>query len=67
MNQKNMVKGIPEVTEMEEVYSDCVAGIQHRETMPKKSNWSASRRHESILADICGLIKPESNNKKRYF
>lgn len=65
--QKKMVKGLPELNNSDEVCSDCMVGKQHRESIPKTSNWRASQKLELVHADICGPIKPESNSKRRYF
>lgn len=58
LNQRNMVKGLPEVNDLEEVCIDCAVGKQYRESIPKVSNWWASKKLELIHADICGPIKP---------
>ncbi|KAJ8751551.1 hypothetical protein K2173_016789 [Erythroxylum novogranatense] len=42
--------------------SDCVKGKQHRESIPKKSQWRATEKLQLIHADICGPITPASNS-----
>ena len=44
-----------------------MVGKQHKDAIPKRSLWRASQRLQLVHADICGLIKPVSNSKKRYF
>lgn len=61
-----MVQGLPQLTAPARVCSDCMVGKQHREVIPKKSLWRASKRLQLIHADICGPIKPESHSNKRY-
>ena len=48
------------------VCGDCMAGKQHRDAMPKKSLWRASKKLQLVHADICGPISPASNSGKRY-
>ncbi|MCH79976.1 copia-type polyprotein [Trifolium medium] len=67
LNQKQMVKGLPEVKDIENKCVDCLTGKQHRDNIPKKANWRASQKLELVHSDICGPIKPESNGGNRYF
>jgi hypothetical protein len=67
LNQKKMVKGLPEVKDMEDKCVDCLTGKQHRDSIPKKANWRASHKLQLVHSDICGPIKPESNGGNRYF
>lgn len=64
-----MVIGIPQIkkTDEPEKYVDCLVGKQHRESVPKKSLWRASRRLQLIHSDLCGPISPASNSDKKYF
>ncbi|PNX74679.1 copia-type polyprotein, partial [Trifolium pratense] len=61
LNKKHMVKGLPELKDIEDKCGDCLSGKQHRDSIPKKSTWRASTRLELVHTDICGPIKPESN------
>lgn len=67
LQQKEMVTGLPEINETEEVCTDCLKGKQHRDSFPKKSKWRASKKLELIHSDLCGPITPMSNSHKRYF
>lgn len=66
LSYNNMVQGLPKLMAPSRVCSDCMVGKQHREVIPKKSQWRASKRLQLIHADICGPIKPESHSNKRY-
>ncbi|GAU16533.1 hypothetical protein TSUD_167640 [Trifolium subterraneum] len=66
LQQKNMVIGLPKFEESNHVCADCLRGKQHRESIPKTSNWKSSKRLELIHSDICGPITPVSNSNKRY-
>lgn len=61
-----MVKGLPALNDSLKVCQDCMKGKQHRETLPKKSLWRASKKLQLVHADICGPISPQSNSGKRY-
>ncbi|KAL0416653.1 UNVERIFIED_CONTAM: Retrovirus-related Pol polyprotein from transposon TNT 1-94 [Sesamum latifolium] len=63
---KEMVRGLPQLSTSNVTCSDCINGKQHRDPISKKSNWRASQKLELIHADICGPITPISNNNKRY-
>ncbi|PRQ17740.1 putative RNA-directed DNA polymerase [Rosa chinensis] len=66
LQYRNMVKGLPDFKMPSKLCKDCMVGKQHRESIPKKSMWRASHRLQLIHSDICGPIKPLSNNRKRY-
>lgn len=66
LQQKGMVRGLPEINETGAVCTDCLKGKQHRDFFPKKSTWRASERLELIHADVCGPVTPISNSHKRY-
>jgi transposase InsO family protein len=62
-----MVKGLPDLNELEGKCEDCLTGKQHRETIPKQANWRANQKLELIHSDVCGPINPQSNGGNRYF
>jgi hypothetical protein len=62
-----MVKGLPDLEEIEDKCSDCLVGKQHRDAIPKQAMWRATMKLELIHSDICGPISPKSNGGKRYF
>lgn len=63
---KNMVHGLPKLSDSDIVCTDCLVGKQHRDPVPKRSTWRASQKLELIHADVCGPITPTSNSHKRY-
>ena len=65
--KKEMVKGLPILQEIEEICADCVIGKQHRDSIPKASNWRATEKLQLVHSDICGPINPTSNGGSRYF
>jgi transposase InsO family protein len=66
MQKKQMVKGLPKFKETAGVCEVCNIGKQHRDKIPKKSNWRASEKLELVHADLCGPITPISHSGKRY-
>ncbi|CAJ2668206.1 unnamed protein product [Trifolium pratense] len=67
LTKKSMVKGLPALQETAETCESCIIGKQHRDSIPKTSNWRATERLQLIHSDICGPINPTSNGGSRYF
>ena len=67
LQQRHMVRGLPQLEASNITYTNCFTGKQHRIPIPKASEWRASKVLELIHADICGPIQPISNSGKRYF
>ncbi|KAB2626152.1 hypothetical protein D8674_017812 [Pyrus ussuriensis x Pyrus communis] len=65
LQQKKMVRGLPQFQTSNTTCTVCIQGKQHRTEMPTKSTWRASQPLELIHADICGPISPTSNSGKR--
>jgi hypothetical protein len=65
--KKDMVKGLPDLEEIEDKCADCLTGKQHRNHIPKQAKWRASSKLELVHSDICGPINPTSNGGNRYF
>lgn len=66
LSRRNMVHGLPPLSEVSSICTVCMTGKQHRDPIPKKSVWRATTQLQLIHADICGPITPESNGHKRY-
>lgn len=67
LQHKQMVKGLPFFKDSSKSCPGCFVGKQHRDVIPKKSQWRASHKLQLVHADICGPITPNSNSNKRYF
>ncbi|RVW38412.1 Retrovirus-related Pol polyprotein from transposon TNT 1-94 [Vitis vinifera] len=63
LQYKEMVRGLPQLKASSKVCTDCMVGKQHRDAIPKRSLWRASQRLQLVHADICGPIKPVSNDR----
>ncbi|KAJ9547861.1 LOW QUALITY PROTEIN: hypothetical protein OSB04_020404 [Centaurea solstitialis] len=66
LQQKELVRGLPKFKVSIGVCTSCVRWKQHRETIPKKSKWRATKKLQLIHSDICGPITPASHGNKRY-
>ena len=66
LQSKKMVCGLPTFKTPTTVCAKCMIGKQHRDPIPKKSTWRATKRLQLIHADLCGPISPISNSKNRY-
>lgn len=66
LSGKKMVIGLPSLKSPKKICTTCLIGKQHRESIPKKSSWRASKKLQLVHVDICGPITPSSNGNKRY-
>lgn len=66
LQQKNMVKGLPEIDIPSQICEDCVVSKQHRSPFPQGKSWRAKHALELVHSDICGPISPSSNGGKKY-
>lgn len=66
LQYKKMVHGLPQFNPPATVCENCMIGKQHRDPIPKISNWRATEKLQLVHADLCGPISPRSNSKKRY-
>ena len=69
LSEKDMVKGLPSLhcrEEGEKPCEVCLRGKQNRSSIPKMSNWRATRGLQLVHTDICGLISSVSESGKRY-
>eukprot|EP00268_Persea_americana_P036380 TRINITY_DN3586_c0_g1_i10.p1 TRINITY_DN3586_c0_g1~~TRINITY_DN3586_c0_g1_i10.p1 ORF type:complete len:412 (-),score=71.57 TRINITY_DN3586_c0_g1_i10:714-1949(-) len=66
LQQKGMVRGLPNFDAPSKACGDCLIGKQQRNSFPKATTWRASKVLQLVHADICGPITPISNSNKSY-
>ena len=66
LKQKDMVRGLPQINQIEGVCEGCVDGKMHHLPFPKTS-WRAKAPLELVHADIFGPTRTPSLGNKRYF
>lgn len=66
LQNKGMVRGLPNFSKYEIICTDCLNRKQHRDSIPKRITWRASEKLELVHVDICSPISPVSNSNKRY-
>ena len=66
LSYKKMVVGLPSLKSPKKICTICLTGKTHRMPVPRRCLWRASKQLQLMHSDICGPIKPASNNEKRY-
>jgi transposase InsO family protein len=63
--QGGMVRGLPQIDQVDQVCDSCLAGKQRRQPFPSKAKYRAAQKPELVHGDICGPVMPTmpSNNK----
>ncbi|WVZ54781.1 hypothetical protein U9M48_005530 [Paspalum notatum var. saurae] len=64
---KEMVRGLPELTQMNQLCEGCMAGKQRRTPFPAKAEHRAERVLELVYGDLCGPISPPMPRGSKYF
>ncbi|KAL4554001.1 hypothetical protein LXL04_039876 [Taraxacum kok-saghyz] len=67
LQQKGMVRNLPDFPIDTSVCEDCMIGKQTKEAIPKSGLWRAGEILELVHSDICGPITPSSHTGKKYF
>ncbi|CAM8991569.1 unnamed protein product [Rhodiola kirilowii] len=66
LKYQDMVKGIPVLRGKMKTCHNCLVGKQTRKSIPKRSQWRASRKLQLVHSDVCGPITPSSQSGKKY-
>nr|GEU99437.1 hypothetical protein [Tanacetum cinerariifolium] len=64
---KEMVQGLPKITNQNGLCEGCLEGKQARKSFPTHSNFMSTRRIELVHGDLCGPISPPTPARNRYF
>ena len=62
-----MVRGLPPIDHVDQIYDSCLAGKQRRRPFPAASRYRVSRPLELVHVDLCVSITPETPGGKRSF
>jgi transposase InsO family protein len=67
MARKEMVRGLPELTQLNQLCEGCMAGKQRRTPFPAKTEYRAEKVMELVYGDLCGPISPQTPGGSKYF
>ncbi|KAL5562281.1 hypothetical protein UlMin_032028 [Ulmus minor] len=67
LRQKNMMRNLPTIKEMDETCEGCMLGKQHRQPFPSGKAWKAKKLLELVHTDVCGPMRTPSNDQNIYF
>jgi hypothetical protein len=62
-----MVRGLPHVDHVEQLYDTCVVTKQRHCPFPHQANYRATERLELMHEDLCGLVTPVMPGGRCYF
>ncbi|KAL5569040.1 hypothetical protein UlMin_025615 [Ulmus minor] len=65
--QKNMMRDLPTIKEIDETYEGCMLGKQHRQPFLSKKAWRAKKSLKLVHTDVCNPMRIPSNDQNRYF
>jgi hypothetical protein len=63
----NMVSGLPQLDQVDQVCDSCLAGKQRRHSFPSEAQYRAAHRLELVHGDLCGLVTPTTPSDNRFF
>jgi hypothetical protein len=63
----NMVRGLPQLTQVDQVCEACVAGKHRRTPFPEQARRRATNAIELVHGDICGPVTPPTPSGNNYF
>jgi hypothetical protein len=63
----NMVCGLPQLTQVDQVCEPCVAGKHRRTSFPEQARRRATNAIELVHGDICGPVSPPTPSGNNYF
>ncbi|WVZ94373.1 hypothetical protein U9M48_040272 [Paspalum notatum var. saurae] len=67
LNANEMVRGLPSLDHVEQLYDVCVLTKQRRLLFPHQSSFRAKERLELVHGDLCGPVTPATPGGRRYF
>jgi hypothetical protein len=67
MAREGLVRGLPELSQVEQLCDAYLAGKQRRTSFPDQAQYRAERVLELVHGDICGKIAPATPSGNQYF
>jgi hypothetical protein len=67
MAREELVRGLPTLNRVEQVYEACLAGKQHRAPFPQRALGCSMELLQLLHGDICGPITPVTPSGNQYF
>jgi hypothetical protein len=66
LSRKTVVKGLPQIKNVEEICAECQLGKKHRDPFPSRT-WNAKKPLELVHSDLCGPMSETSLGGSSYF
>lgn len=67
LSKQKMVKGLPKITQLNQVCDGCMVGKQHRTPFPHNAVFRAEVQLELVHGDLYGPISPSTPGGNKYF
>jgi hypothetical protein len=67
MASRGLVRGFPELEQLEKLCEECLVGKHKRTPSPSQASRHTSRSLELLHGDLCGAIKPPTPSGNQYF
>jgi transposase InsO family protein len=67
LSATEMVRGLPCLDHVEQLYDVCVLTKQRRLPFPQRASFRAKERLELVHGDLCGPVTPATPGGRRYF
>jgi transposase InsO family protein len=67
MRQEGLVRGLPQLTQVDQICEACLAGKHRRAPFPSVAQRRSTRVLELFHRDLCGPITPATPSGNRYF
>jgi hypothetical protein len=65
--EDDMVRGLPQINHVDQVYDSCLAGKQKCTTFPIRGKYCALEKLEFVHGDLCSPVMPATAGGRRYF
>jgi hypothetical protein len=67
MGKEEMVRGLPVLEQVEQLYESCLAGKQRCAPFPHQSSRRTTKSLQLLHGDLCGPVTPPTPRGNRYF